>query len=182
MPQSIHPDALQALVTGEMGAPSSVLGRHRQGAGVSIRALRPWAKRVTLVNESTDERVSMKKCHDDGFFIAELDSTWADAPYHFESYTVDGGSETWSDPYIYPPLLSDYDIYLFSQGSHRDIYQKLGAHQREINGVAGINFAVWAPNCYKVALVGDFNRWDERSHVLENNSDSGSESSTTSNS
>ncbi len=173
MPKSIHPDTLQALVTGEMGAPSSVLGRHRQDAGVSIRALRPWAKRVTLVNESTDERISMKKCHDDGFFIAELDSTWADAPYRFEAYTVDGGSETWSDPYIYPPLLSDYDIYLFSQGSHRDIYQKLGARQREINGVAGINFAVWAPNCYKVALVGDFNRWDERSHVLENNSESG---------
>ncbi len=173
MPLSTHPDAIQALVSGELGAPSSILGRHHQGDEVSIRTLRPWAKHVTLVNESTDDRVPMKKSHQDGLFIAELDSTWADAPYHFEAITVDEGRESWGDPYIHPPLLSDYDIYLFSQGKHRDIYQKLGAHPREIDGVAGVNFAVWAPNAYKVALVGDFNRWDERCHAMENNSELG---------
>ena len=173
MPLSIHPDAIQALVSGEMGAPSSILGRHHQGADVSIRTLRPWAKRVTLISDATDVRVPMEKCHEEGFFIAELDSAWADAPYHFEGVTVDDDGESWGDPYIHPPLLTDYDIYLFSQGRHRDIYRKLGAHHREINGVAGINFAVWAPNCYKVALVGDFNRWDARSHVMENNSEAG---------
>ena len=173
MPLSIHPDAIQALIAGELGAPSSILGRHHQGDEVSVRALRPWAKRVTLVNDATDARVPMKKSHQDGFFVAELVSTWADAPYHFEAITHDDSHESWGDPYVHPPLLSEYDIYLFSQGQHRDIYQKLGAHKRLSEGVAGINFAVWAPNAYKVALVGDFNRWDERVHVMENNSESG---------
>ena len=173
MPISIHPDAMQALIAGEIGAPSTLLGRHRHGEDISIRTLRPWAKRVQLVNDATEERVQMKKCHEDGLFIADLDPTWADAPYHFEAITVDDGREAWGDPYIHPPLLSEYDIYLFGQGQHRDIYLKLGAHPREIHGVSGSNFAVWAPNCYKVALVGDFNRWDARTHVMENNSESG---------
>ncbi len=173
MPLSIHPDAIQALVTGEIGAPSTVLGVHRRGNEVSIRTLRPWAKRVHLVNDATNERVHMKKCHEDGLYAADLDPTWANAPYHFEADTVDDIRESWGDPYIHPPLLSEYDIYLFGQGQHRDIYQKLGAHKRELGGVSGINFAVWAPNCYKVAVVGDFNRWDARTHVMENNNESG---------
>ena len=132
MPLSIHADAIQALLDGEIGAPSTVLGRHRHGDAVSIRTLRPWAKQVDLVNDATNERVRMKRFHDDGLFIAELDQSWADAPYRFEACAIDGGRETFSDPYIYPPLLSEYDIYLFGQGQHRDIYRKLGAHFREI--------------------------------------------------
>ncbi len=173
MPHSIHPEAIQALVSGEIGAPSSVLGRQRLGDAISIRTLRPWAKQVELVNDLTGERARMKKCHEAGLFIAELDATWADAPYHFEAETIEGSRESFGDPYIQPPLLSEYDIYLFSQGQHRDIYQKLGGHKRVIDGVAGINFAVWAPNCYKVAVLGDFNRWDPRTHVMENTSQSG---------
>ncbi len=173
MPLSIHPDAIQALVAGEIGAPSTVLGRHAQGDAVSIRTFRPWAKQVHLAHDLTNERVRMERCHQEGLFIAELGSSWVEAPYHFEALTVEGNAESYGDPYIHPPLLSEYDIYLFGQGKHRAIYQKLGAHSREINGVAGINFAVWAPNCYKVAVVGDFNRWDARAHVMENYGDSG---------
>ena len=173
MPLPIHEDAIQALVAGEIGAPSSVLGRFVLGDAVSIRTFRPWAKRVDLRHDLTNERVRMERHHQEGLFVAELRSSWAEAPYHFEAVTVDGKTESYGDPYIHPPLLSEYDVYLFGQGKHRDIYQKLGAHRREINGVAGINFAVWAPNCYKVAVVGDFNRWDARAHVMENNGDSG---------
>ena len=170
---SIHPEAIEALVSGEIGAPSSLLGRHRQDDEVSIRVFRPWAKQVDLVNEVSGERVRMGRCHEDGLFVAELDVTWTEAAYHFEAITADGGSEAFGDPYHYPPLLTEYDIYLFSQGRHREIYLKLGAHRREIDGVSGVNFAVWAPNCYKVALVGDFNRWDARTHGMENNNESG---------
>ena len=173
MPLELHPDAIQALVTGEIGAPTSVLGKHHVGDEVSIRTFRPWAKRIDLVNDDTGHRVRMKKHHDEGLFVANLDSTWVTAPYHFEAKTDDSGVDTYIDPYAYPPLLSEYDIYLFGQGQHHDIYRKLGAHSRDIDGVSGINFAVWAPNCYKVALVGDFNRWDTRSHVMEQNGESG---------
>ncbi|MDE2636634.1 MAG: 1,4-alpha-glucan branching protein GlgB [Chloroflexota bacterium] len=173
MSLALHPEAIEALVSGEIGAPSSLLGRHRQGDEVSIRAFRPWAKQVDLVNEANGERVSMERCHADGLFVADLDATWAEAQYHFAAITAEGGGETFGDPYRYPPLLTEYDIYLFSQGRHREIYLKLGAHRREIDGACGINFAVWAPNCYKVALIGDFNRWDPRTHIMENNKESG---------
>ena len=173
MPVAIHREAIEALVSGEIGAPSSLLGRHRQGDEVSIRAFSPWAKQVDLLNEASGERVGMERLHEEGLFVAQLDATWAEARYHFEAITAQGGSETFGDPYSFPPLLSEYDIYLFNQGRHREIYQKLGAHRREIDGVSGINFALWAPNCYKVAVVGDFNRWDTRTHIMENNNESG---------
>lgn len=173
MPPAIHPDAIQALIDGEMGAPRSLLGRHQFGDHVSIRTFRPWADRIDIVNDQTEARVRMQKSDDAGLFVASLDKTWAQAAYHFEALTADQSVESYADPYIFAPRLSDYDIYLFSEGRHQDIYEKMGAHRREVEGIAGIHFAVWAPNCYKAAVVGDFNRWDARTHIMENNRGSG---------
>ncbi len=173
MPLTIHPDAITALVTGEIGAPASLLGRHQIGDDLCIRAFRPWAKQVDLINDDSGERAPMKLIHEDGLFAADLDATWAEASYHFESVTLEGATEVFGEVYGHPPLLTDYDIYLFGQGENQQIYKKLGAHAREINGLGGVNFAVWAPNCYKVALIGDFNRWDPRTHVMENIKDAG---------
>ena len=173
MPTRIHSDAIEALVTGEIGAPGTILGRHKSRDGVSIRAFRSWAKALDIVNEATGDRIEMKQAHDEGLFVADLDDSWAEAPYHFNARACDGTVESYADPYIFPPLLSEYDIFLFGQGRHREIFERLGAHAREIDGVRGINFAVWAPNCYKVAVVGDFNRWDPRAHIMEANGDSG---------
>jgi 1,4-alpha-glucan branching enzyme len=65
------------------------------------------------------------------------------------------------------PSLSDLDVYLFGEGTHRRIYEKLGAHPIEIDGVAGVHFAVWAPNARDVSVVGDFNDWDGRRDPLQ---------------
>ena len=173
MPLTINPDAISALVSGEVGAPATILGRHQIGAEVSIRVFRPWAKRVEVVNGESGCRVAMELVHEEGLFAADLDESWTNSPYHFESVTRDELTESFGESYGQPPLLSDYDRYLFGQGEHREIYTKLGAHAREINGISGVNFALWAPNCYKVALVGDFNRWDPRTHAMENINDSG---------
>ena len=173
MPLPIHSDALQATRDGDLGAPSTVLGRHRIGDDVSIRAFRPWAQRVDLVNDVTGESVQMEENDIGGFFVAELDASWADVAYHFEAITLEGSNEIFRDAYAVPPLLTEYDIYLFGQGKHLFIFEKLGAHRREIDGISGVNFAVWAPNCYKVAVIGDFNRWDPRTHVMEQNRESG---------
>jgi len=167
MAQKIHPDAIRALVNGEVGAPSTILGRHKIDQDISIRTFRPWADTIRLVNDETTEKVKMKKIDDAGLFIASLDSSWADIPYHFEAKTFHKTTEIYADPYIFEPLLSDYDMYLFGEGRHQEIYEKLGAHPREIDGVTGINFAVWAPNCYKVAVVGEFNHWDSRTHAMQ---------------
>ncbi len=173
MPIDIHPDAIRALVSGEMGAPGSILGRHRHGDNASVRTFRPWAERIDIVDEQTDKRAPMQKLHAEGFFVAELDRSWTSVSYHYEATAQDGSVESYAEPYIYPPLLTDYDIFLFAQGRNYDIYKKLGAHPRRVGGVTGVNFAVWAPNCYKVAVIGDFNRWDARVHCLQANGDSG---------
>jgi len=63
-------------------------------------------------------------------------------------------------------LLSDDDLYLFNEGSHHKLYEKLGAHTLTMDGVTGTYFAVWAPNAKEVYVVGDFNKWNRTSHPL----------------
>ena len=63
-------------------------------------------------------------------------------------------------------FISDADQYVFGQGSHYDIYKKLGAHETMKDGIRGIYFAVWAPAAAGVNLIGSFNRWDESSHPM----------------
>ena len=64
------------------------------------------------------------------------------------------------------PLITDYDLYLFGEGNHTRIYDRLGAHPTTVDGVEGVHFAVWAPNATRVSVVGDFNSWDGRTHVM----------------
>lgn len=70
-------------------------------------------------------------------------------------------------------MLSDDDIYLFNEGSHYRLYQKLGAHLRNIDGQDGVYFAVWAPNAEYVSVIGDFNGWDNQRHPLSSRGQSG---------
>src|SRR5262249_13737900 len=78
-----------------------------------------------------------------------------------------GGSEfELEDPYRFPPLLGEQDVYLLAEGTHSMAYKKLGAHPSNIEGVEGVGFAVWAPNARRVSVVGEFNRWDGRRHPM----------------
>ena len=70
------------------------------------------------------------------------------------------------DPYAFPPLLSDDDLYLFNEGNQFQIYEKLGAHLREVDGIVGVNFAVWAPDAQAINVVGEFNGWDRHRHPM----------------
>jgi 1,4-alpha-glucan branching enzyme len=70
------------------------------------------------------------------------------------------------DPYSFPPQLTDFDLYLFGEGKHRHAYRFMGAHAHQVDNVAGILFAVWAPNAERVSVIGDFNNWDGRRHPM----------------
>jgi 1,4-alpha-glucan branching enzyme len=70
------------------------------------------------------------------------------------------------DAYSFLPTLGEADLFLFGKGDERKIYEKLGAHMRVLDGVAGVSFAVWAPNARRVSVVGDFNQWDGRRHAM----------------
>ena len=66
-------------------------------------------------------------------------------------------------------LLTDFDLYLFGEGKHYRIYEKLGAHLTERDGKLGVYFAVWAPDAQEVGVVGDFNNWDDRQCLMARN-------------
>ena len=63
-------------------------------------------------------------------------------------------------------MLSDYDLYLIGEGTHHELYQRLGAHPMEVNGVPGVVFAVWAPTARRVSVVGEFNDWNESAYPM----------------
>jgi 1,4-alpha-glucan branching enzyme len=70
------------------------------------------------------------------------------------------------DPYQFGPVLSDFDLHLFGEGTHYRAWERLGSHRMSIGGVTGVHFAVWAPNAQRVSVVGDFNGWDGRVHAM----------------
>ncbi len=175
MATDIHPEALAALINGQHGAPFDLLGPHSvsDGEAVSFRAFRPTARTLTLVIEESGERAAMERLHDAGFFAVTLPLRWPVARYHYEAETFEGETESFADPYTFGPLLTDYDLYLFAEGHYLYAYEKLGAHPRQIGGVTGVNFAVWAPNARRVSVIGDFNRWDARAHPMRKHDPAG---------
>src|SRR5579864_8867977 len=72
-----------------------------------------------------------------------------------------------------PSLLTDFDLYLFNEGTHVRLYEKLGAHPRTVDGTAGVEFAVWAPNADEVSVIGDFNQWNPTATPLQPKQSSG---------
>lgn len=87
--------------------------------------------------------------------------------YRIESVEANGRQRISHDPYAFSSMLTDYDLYLMGEGCHWRSYEKMGAHLRTVNGVRGVNFAVWAPNAGGVSIVGDFNAWDGRLHAMK---------------
>src|SRR6202035_5213508 len=77
------------------------------------------------------------------------------------------------DPYAFTPTISEFDLYLIGEGRHEQIYEKLGAHPLEHEGVQGTAFAVWAPAARAISVVGDFNSWDGRLHAMRSLGSSG---------
>lgn len=167
---------IQAVVQGKHGGPFDVLGSRRQavqGRQVWIvRVFLPGAEAVWVVPQreaaetngsvhELPERLPMLRLHPDGLFSMVVASPTS-YPYRLDVQWPDGTIERVADPYAFPPVLTDYDLYLIGEGKHQELYERLGAHPRQVQGVSGVLFAVWAPNARRVSVVGDFNRWDER--------------------
>lgn len=171
----VHADkeVIDALFDGHFSDPFSVLGMHVTGAGLEVRALLPDATEVWVVEPATGRRVAKLECQDPrGFFSAVLRRRKNAFRYRL-LVTWHGQQNLIDDPYRFGPLLPELDSWLLSEGTHLRPYETLGAHPATIDGVSGTRFCVWAPNARRVAVVGDFNYWDDRRHPMRLRKESG---------
>ncbi len=171
---------VENLVKGRyLGDPFSVLGMHHSvdedgNKMLFIRTLQPQARAVEVVHGETNAVVGqMRKVHPDGLFQLDLIGHEVFFPYFFRITLFDGTIYAAQDVYRFAPVLGEMDLYFFNEGTHYRSYEKLGAHLITHQGVAGVSFAVWAPNAKRVSVVGPFNGWDGRRHLMRPRGSSG---------
>ncbi len=154
---------LERLRRGEHHDPHSLLGAHPTSSagrdGVVIRAFHPDAVGAECLIHG--HAVPMQGLGG-GLFASFLEGVAIPTPYRLRFRFADGASWERDDPYRFLPTVGDTDRYLFGEGTHRRLWEVLGAHPRKVDGIEGTAFAVWAPNAKRVSLVGDFNAWDGR--------------------
>ncbi len=154
---------LDSFLAATHGDPFAFLGPHRVGDKWVVRVFQPNAQEVTVVDARGVQETAADRVSDAGFFEAVLPDTGEARPsYRLRFKDAAGHSWESADPYSFGPLLGELDLHLFTEGNHHRIYDKLGAHLREVDGVKGCSFSVWAPNAQRVSVVGDFNGWDGR--------------------
>ena len=159
-------DDLQRLLAGRLHDPFRVLGHH----GAHLRVLCPGAVAVAL---DTAPDLPLQRLPDSDVFAADVDGHPLPVHYTLRWRDAGGREHRLVDPYSFAPLLSDYDLHLFGQGRHWHPQNFLGAHPRQVDGVDGVLFAVWAPNAEGVSVIGDWNAWDGRWHPMRSRGVSG---------
>ncbi|HRO48599.1 MAG TPA: 1,4-alpha-glucan branching protein GlgB [Hyphomicrobium sp.] len=155
---------IEDIVAGRHADPFAVLGPHRAPDGdLTVSAFHPDAETCDVADAEGNVLVALDKLHPDGFFFGRLLRA-------VDAYTLrmSGGGHHWQieDAYAFPSALGELDLHFFAEGTHTQSYKKLGAHPIMLNGVPGVSFAVWAPNAKRVSVVGSFNGWDGRRHVM----------------
>ncbi|QJP17071.1 1,4-alpha-glucan branching protein GlgB [Starkeya sp. ORNL1] len=163
---------VDALVGARHADPFALLGPHEAEGGVVIRAFVPNAATLEAIEDDGSVIADLWRRNDAGFFEGFAPGRPVWARYRLRARN-EGGEWVLRDPYSFGPMLGEVDDYLLIEGTHRQLYERLGAHVATHEGVAGTGFAVWAPNAARVSVVGDFNGWDGRRHQMRKRVDSG---------
>jgi 1,4-alpha-glucan branching enzyme len=177
---------IDALLAARHSDPFALLGPHPVKDGWAVRFFLPWADATSIsLKPSAVEGPTLApakvtdavKLRPEGFFEATWPSNQTSPPapgsYKIQGRTHEGIPFETYDPYAFPPVLTEFDLYLMGEGRHYDTYEKLGAHVITLEGVRGVHFAVWAPSAKRVSVVGDFNGWDGRVHPTRARGSSG---------
>ena len=151
-----------AVIEGRHSDPFRYLGPHVENGSSVVRVFLPDAEGVAVIDDQGHES-DLQRIHDAGLFEGRL----RNGSQHYRLRARYGERQVEiEDPYRFPPILSDFDLYLLGEGTHVHLYDKLGAHPMVLDGVEGVGFAVFAPSAKRVSVVGDFNFWDGRRHAM----------------
>ena len=171
---------IQNLVNGRyLGDPFAVLGMHQAlntdgNAFIFIRTMQPQAKMVEVVDPIKGQTLGvMDKIDEKGLFQLAFKEKEDFFNYRLKITLFDDTQYIMDDPYRFLPVLGDLDLYLYNEGTHYKSYERLGAHLIKHQDVDGVSFAVWAPNAKRVSVVGNFNNWDGRRHLMRPRGSSG---------
>ena len=160
---------LDRLVARSHHDPHSLLGIHpRPGGGVVVRVYRPGSAAPSVVVDG--ENHQMTEVDPRGLFELALPDHDTTASYRLRASRTD---VAYDDPYRFLPSLGDLDLHLLGEGRHRELGRVVGAHPKELDGVRGTSFSVWAPGARGVTLVGDSNGWDDRTLPMRSLGSSG---------
>jgi 1,4-alpha-glucan branching enzyme len=166
---TITPDQVDRIIHNQHHDPFEILGSHlidQDGKPAWIvRAYLPSANAAWVVCPSEQAEYPMETLHNPHFFQSVIPTAEL---ANYQLRIREGEHErVMYDPYSFKsPHLTDFDLHLYAEGNHHRIYEKLGAHLTNLDGVAGVYFAVWAPNARNVSVLGDFNYWDGRKHQM----------------
>ena len=150
----------------------SILGLHKwDDEHYIVRVFIPDADKVELMQPVTEQSICEFQHVKAGIFVAVVETQERFAyrlRVHYGEHR-----EIREDPYRFPSSISTFDLYLFGEGNNERLYDWMGAHLKEVDGVNGTSFCVWAPNAKCVSVVGDFNYWDGRHHMMRKHIPSG---------
>jgi 1,4-alpha-glucan branching enzyme len=163
---------IDAIVGASHGDPFSVLGPHPVEGGVAVRAFVPHAETIEARTPAGKLLAVLDQRHPAGLFEGLATGRKNPPDYRLHAANA-GGAWTLDDPYRFHPVLGEMDDYLLVEGAHRRLWERLGAHVVEHQGVQGVHFAVWAPRAARVSVVADFNGWDGRRAQMRKRVDSG---------
>ncbi len=161
----LHHHTIEMICNASHGDPFAVLGPHATRDGqTSVRCFLPSATSVAVLG-ADDALVAQLKPRAAGFFEGKVKAA-PSAPYRLQVQWESGLSSVLDDPYRFPLVLGEMDVWLLGEGTHLRPFEVLGAHPGTMLGVDGTRFAVWAPNASRVSVAGDFNHWDGRRHPM----------------
>ncbi len=158
---TISDPSLELLLAARLHDPFRILGAHRKGELWAVRVYNPVAKQAWIETATGWTPLAPSA---PGLFELH-DRVSPPRPWRVR-FREGGTTRETFDPYAFAPEISDHDLFLFNAGSLYQAWRTLGAHLTEREGVSGCRFAVWAPNAERVSVVGDFNRWDGRTHPM----------------
>ena len=157
---------IDALQHGRHPAPFNILGPHALANGEMfvLRVFRPRCTQVEVLGADGSVH-PLQRVYDTDLFEATLPANVGSTyrlrlTEHWGTYEID-------DPYRFPLHLTPFDLHLIGEGTHYNTYHKLGAHCTMVEGIPGVEFAVWAPNAQRVSVVGNWNSWDGRIHPMQ---------------